>query len=383
MFSQGVTVFTIRGIPIKLHISLLLFIPYLAFVATTQFSSIAAALGVPEETMQLPPLVWGIILALGLFCSILAHELAHSLVALRKGLRVRAITLMMLGGVSQIEDDDPDHEAWIAFAGPLMSFGIAAMAYLAYLLASGPSGVSATLLAFSLTNLVLGVFNLLPAFPMDGGRVLRGLLSRRIGRERATQVATSVGKGMAVLLGLGGILSFNLILLFIAVFVYMGATAEQARLGAQAILRGMPVARLMTDRLGEARADESAPAVAERLLRHNLAGARVVGPLRPGDLDRELGVVTAWDLGRMAERGELPLTMAAAIRSDLPRVHARDDASHSIDALTAGDTGAVAVLDETEHVVGLVTPAEIQRAMALLGAVQAGARHLGVAGRPG
>lgn len=374
MFDRGVTVLRIRGIPVKLHITLLIFLPYVAFVAATQFSMIAGQIGVPREALRLPPLAWGVILAVGLFVAILAHELAHSLVALKNGIRVRSITLMMLGGVSQMEDEDPEHEAWMAFAGPLMSFAIAAGSYALYLFLPSRSELSVALLAFSLTNAILGAFNLLPAFPMDGGRVLRGLLARRIGLDRATRVATAVGKGMAVLFGLVGLLSYNFILVLIAIFVYMGASAEQARLGARDIIRGLPVVQFMTDRIGDAYADESALAVAERLLRHNLVGARVLGALEPGGADRELGVVTAWDLARPKERGEGAATVAAAMPRTLPRVHARDDASPSIAAVASGEAGVVAVLDEFEHVIGVVTPAEIQRVMALVGAIQAGTR---------
>jgi len=243
MFDRGVTVLRIRGIPVKLHITLLIFLPYVAFIAATQFSVIAARLGVPREALRLPPLAWGAILAVGLFVAILAHELAHSLVALKNGVRVRAITLMMLGGVSLMEDEDPEHEAWMAFAGPLASFAIAAAAYLLYRLLPGRSELGVAFLAFALTNGIIGVFNLLPAFPMDGGRVLRGLLSKRIGRDRATQVATGIGKVMAVMFGLYGLLSYNFVLVLIAAFVYMGAAAEQARLGARDILRGLPVGK--------------------------------------------------------------------------------------------------------------------------------------------
>ncbi|KYF99073.1 zinc metallopeptidase, partial [Sorangium cellulosum] len=295
MFDQGLTVLRIRGIPIRLHITLLIFLPYLAYVAASQFTFIAASLEIPREALRLPPLAWGAILAVGLFVAVLAHELAHALVALKNGIRVRAITLMMLGGVSQIERDDPEHEAWMAFAGPLMSFGIALGSYAAYRLLPAPAEVGVALLAFAITNAILGVFNLLPAFPMDGGRVLRGLLHRRLGRARATRVATAIGKAMAVAFGLFGLLSWNLILVLIAVFVHMGASAEQARSSTRDLLRGLPVARFMTDRLGDAYADESPRAVAERLLRHNLVGARVIDDPRGGEGRREIGVVTVWD----------------------------------------------------------------------------------------
>ncbi|WP_437633272.1 site-2 protease family protein [Sorangium sp. So ce854] len=372
MFDHGLTVLKIRGIPIRLHITLLIFLPYIAYVAASQFSLIASSLEIPREAMRLPPLAWGGILAVGLFVAVLAHELAHSFVALRNGVKVRSITLMMLGGVSLMERDDPEHEAWMAFAGPLMSFGIALGSYGAYralALFPAPAEVGVALLAFAITNAIIGVFNLLPAFPMDGGRVLRGLLLRRIGPVRATRVATSVGKTMAVVFGLFGLLSWNFILVLIAVFVYMGASAEQARSSTRELLRGVPVARFMTDRLGDAYADESPRAVAERLLRNNLVGARVIDEPVGGGARREIGVVTVWDLARQLGRGAAPETVGAVMPVDVPRARADDDASRSIDALTSGEASAVAVLDGGEHVIGLVTAAEIQRALALAGAL--------------
>ncbi|MGK3969509.1 site-2 protease family protein [Sorangium sp. So ce118] len=386
MFDQGLTVLRIRGIPIRLHITLLLFLPYVAYAAASQFSVVASSLGISREALRLPPLAWGGILAVGLFVAILAHELAHSFVALRNGVRVRAITLMMLGGVSQIERDDPEHEAWMAFAGPLMSFGIALGSYAAYRLLPAPAEVGVALLAFAITNAIIGAFNLLPAFPMDGGRVLRGLLLRRLGPARATRVATTIGKGMAVAFGLLGLLSWNPILVLIAVFVHMGASAEQARSSTRELLRGVPLGRFMTDRLGDAYADESPHAVAERLLRDNLIGARVIddsvegsrgegsrgeGSRGDGERRREIGVVTVWDLARQLGRGAAPATVGAVMPVDVPRAHADDDASRSIDALASGEASAVAVLDGGEHVIGLVTTADVQRALALAGALGA------------
>ncbi|WP_437732975.1 site-2 protease family protein [Sorangium sp. So ce1335] len=375
MFDRGLTVLKIRGIPIRLHITLLIFLPYVAYVAASQFSLVAASLDIPPEAIRLPPLAWGAILAVGLFVGVLAHELAHSFVALRNGVRVRSITLMMLGGVSQMERDDPEHEAWMAFAGPLMSFGIALGSYGVYRLFTlfpAPAEVGAALLAFAITNAIIGAFNLLPAFPMDGGRVLRGLLLRRLGPVRATRVATAVGRGMAVAFGLFGLLTWNFILVLIAAFVYMGASAEQARSSTRELVRGFPVARFMTDRLGDAYADESPRAVAERLLRNNLVGARVIDePLGGGEGRREIGVVTVWDLARQLGRGAAPATVGAVMPVDVPRARADEDASRSIEALASGEASAVAVLDGGEHVIGLVTPAEIQRALALAGALGA------------
>ena len=378
MLDRGWTIFRIRGIPVKLHVTLVLFLPYVAFVTSSQFKAIAEAVGLPRSEVFLPPLVWGSILAVGLFVSILLHELAHSFVALSNGVRVRSITLMMLGGVSRMERDvRPEREAWMAFAGPLSSFGIALVCWLISLLPL-PAEVRVAFLALALANAVLGAFNLLPAFPMDGGRVLRGLLSSRLGIRRATSVAATIDKGMAVLFGLFGLLTFNVLLVLIAVFVYMGAAGEQGRSQFRQVLEGLPVADVMTDRLGEAHADERAGEVARRLFRQNLAGALVVDDEHHEhdllDPHHVLGVVTAWDLARPELHRAPDATVGKAMRTDVPRVHTRDDAAATLDALVSGEAEAVLVLDEGEHVVGLVTPADLQRALTLLGAAGGKAR---------
>jgi Zn-dependent protease len=367
MFDRGWTIFRIRGIPVKLHVTLLVFLPYVAYVASAQYRAIASGLGLDLGELLLPPLAWGVILAVGLFLSILLHELAHSLVALKYGVGVRSITLMMLGGVSRMEKDvRADREAWMAFAGPLSSFGIAVGCYALYLLPL-PQEVRVALLVLALVNVVLGAFNLLPAFPMDGGRVLRGLLATRMGKTRATRVAATLGKIMAVVFGLVGLVSFNVILVLIAAFVYMGASGEQSRLELRHVLEGLPVAQLMTDRLGEAYVDERAGEVARRLLRQNLVGARVIDAVHDGTHDDHVvGVVTAWDLSRPALR---EATVGAALRADVPKVHTQDDAATTLDALTTGDADTVVVLDQEEHVVGVVTPDDLRRAFALLGAM--------------
>ncbi len=231
MFEHGLTIFRVRGIPVRLHASLLVFLPFIALMATRQLGYVAATLGIPREAFHLLPLVWGAILAVGLFVAVLAHELCHSLVAIRSGARVRSITLMMLGGISFIEGDlPPGREAWMALAGPLGSFAIAAASYALFRLLPLPPEALAALFAFATTNALLGVFNLLPAFPLDGGRVLRGLLARRVGHDRATAAAAWIGKIVAVAIAVYAVLTLNLVLVLIAWFVYAGAGAEQHRL---------------------------------------------------------------------------------------------------------------------------------------------------------
>jgi uncharacterized membrane protein len=263
----------------------------------------------------------------------------------------------------------------MAFAGPLASFLTAAVSYLFYRGTVSFPDLSVAFLWFALTNGFVGAFNLLPAFPMDGGRVLRGLLASRLGLVRATNIATRTGQVLAVLFAIWGFVNFNLILMLIAVFIYMGAAAERARFNTRDILHGLPVSQFMNDRLGDADASESAADVASRLLANNLVGARVAsGPASSaGETSPTtdhgiptLGVVTAWDL---APDGRNNPSIGEKVRSDLPRVNSNEDASRALDMFLGGQTSAVVVVDQDQRIVGLLTQDDVQRALALANAM--------------
>ena len=203
------TIARVKGIPIRLHFTLLLFLPYVTYVVTAQFRVFAEWIGIETTAMTLPPLFWGALLAIGLFVGILLHELAHSVIAISSGARVHSITLMILGGISRIVGDirSPAREAWMAAAGPLTSLAIGLVSFLLYLvLKPFAGGLAVSAFVFAWINVILAVFNFLPAFPMDGGRILRAALTPSMGRLRATRTAAMVGKGMAILFGLLGML---------------------------------------------------------------------------------------------------------------------------------------------------------------------------------
>jgi Zn-dependent protease/CBS domain-containing protein len=367
MFDQSVTAFRLWKIPVKLHITLLLFIPYVAFIATRQFAVFVERLGMPVEDLHIPSFAWGLILAVALFVSILLHELAHSLVARRQGTEVQSITLMALGGMSQLRGAVlPENEAWMSVVGPLASLGLAVLSYGAFALLPLPPEAGAALLVIAWMNLALGIFNLLPAFPMDGGRVLRGLLVKRVGRSKATRIATNVGKVMAAGFAIYGLITFNVILILIAGFVYLGASAEASRLAARDVLHDVAVTDLMTSRLGEARPEEPAADVARRLLIGNLVGA-TVHEAGDGPHPRLLGLVLTSDLADRVAREGKDLPVEKAMLTNLPSVHVGDEAATALDAMVEGDGDgrAVLVLNPAEEIVGLVTDAEIQRVMAL------------------
>lgn len=226
----GMRIATIRGIPIRLHPSLLLVLPLLTFGLGSVFTKAVEAAGIPPDRVTLRPWMFGLTIAVALFASVLVHELAHSLYALRIGGKVKGITLMIVGGVSHltVPRDRPRDEAAMAFAGPAVSLGLSAIFFTGWAALAGAESFDLRFAFFHLgyLNLVLALFNLVPAFPMDGGRILRALLAIRLGNRRATRIASGVGRVFALLFGAAGVMTGNVVLLLIAAFVWFGARAE-------------------------------------------------------------------------------------------------------------------------------------------------------------
>ncbi|MBM7112542.1 site-2 protease family protein [Archangium primigenium] len=240
---------SLKGIPIRVHFTFLLILPFLAWSFSQAFRAAAVAADVPPERLSGPPIAWGLGVAVALFLSVLLHELAHSVYALRKGGAVSDISLMMIGGVSRITrmPDGARHEALMALAGPVTSLVLGAMSLGLHVLLARTDAFNLSFAFFYLgsLNIFLGLFNLLPAFPMDGGRVLRAVLTGPLGRVRATRVSGWVGQGFALLFGLYAILSGNFVLLFIAFFVFMGAAAESRDVQLQSRLADVTVRSVM------------------------------------------------------------------------------------------------------------------------------------------
>jgi Zn-dependent protease len=214
----------VLGIPVKVHITLLLFLPLIAL-------QIAESVGIQS-------ILWGLLAAAGLFGSVALHELGHSVVALSKGIRVREILLLPIGGLAQLAymPSRPRDELQIAIAGPVVSLLLAVFFGLLTITLGAlmPYWFSTILIVLGWVNFMLAAFNLLPSFPMDGGRIFRAWLSPRLGRVAATRIAARTGRGMAILFGILAILPpFNLMLLAIAVFIYYAANAEYRMVMAQ------------------------------------------------------------------------------------------------------------------------------------------------------
>jgi Zn-dependent protease/CBS domain-containing protein len=242
MAASGFKIGSVRGIAIKIHISLVLLMAYIVFVVWARFHGVAGEAEIDVGALSLGAVTWGVLIAVGLFASIVLHELGHSLVAQSMGVRVRGITLMMLGGFASM-DRIPERryaEFRLSIVGPLVSFALAGIFALVGTQSSS-TDVQFYCHWLANANLVLAIFNMLPAFPLDGGRALRSLLAVRYGHVHATQIAVRIGKGLAWGLGVLGLLTFNMILVMIAFFIYTTAQSELYLLVSRGLLKGMSV----------------------------------------------------------------------------------------------------------------------------------------------
>ncbi len=206
----------LAGVDTQIHASFLLLVAWAAWAAWSGAGTTIAVL-------------WGIAFLVAVFGSVLLHELGHALVARRYGIETRRIVLLPIGGLAQLEGEpaNPREEMAIALAGPAVNFVLAAVLFVLGTIVGSKAGYG-LLDALTLANLSLGVFNLLPAFPMDGGRALRAFLATRVGGRRATDIAVAVGKAAALVVGFIGLFT-NFMLVIVAAFVWFAARAESRR----------------------------------------------------------------------------------------------------------------------------------------------------------
>jgi Zn-dependent protease len=239
------------GIPVTLHVTFLLFVVLLGMVYLFQGGLVAA--------------VRGVLFILALFLSVTIHEFGHSLVARRFGVKVTEITLLPIGGVSKMArlPEQPRQELLISIAGPLTSLGLAVLFGAASLLLYGPAATFRASVTggrfvadLARVNVLLALFNLLPGFPMDGGRIFRSILARTMSFARATAVAATVGRVFAVGLGILGLFS-SIWLVFIAIFIYFGAGQESRDVQFRAALHDIPVRRVMATEFKEVSPDDA------------------------------------------------------------------------------------------------------------------------------
>ncbi|MCK5646670.1 MAG: site-2 protease family protein [Anaerolineales bacterium] len=243
---NSIRLFSVKGIDIKVHITF----PLILVWSAVQFGLLSGR--------GLEGAIFGVVVTLILFVIVVLHELGHSIAALRYGVPVKQIVLLPIGGVAQLSrmPEKPIEEFVIAIAGPLVNFGLAIVLAVLAVVLGLEIGIGNMPLTFSrlaraslqsvfayvfISNLFLGLFNLIPAFPMDGGRVFRSLLATRINYARATRIAVTVGQGIAWLMALWGLLGGGLFIIVIAVFILIGASQEGQLVQLKSLFDGLKV----------------------------------------------------------------------------------------------------------------------------------------------
>ena len=368
---RNFTIARIWGIPIRINVSLLVFLPILAWLLGSggqiafYAGFIESLTGVRFDLAALragaTPWVIGVLAAVGLFVSVTVHELGHSWVALRYGISIESITLWILGGMAALSriPREWNREFWIAIAGPVTSVLTAGVCY-AGLLAVPPGlpVVRFVLGWLAVTNVILAAFNLLPAFPMDGGRILRALLARNRPYASATRLAGRIGVIFALLFAVVGVLNFNVILLLLALFIYGAATTESRTVLLDELLEGVTVGDVMSRDLATVSAGVTVADFADRMLRE-----RRTTYLVRDDAGAVVGVATLDGLKDVPAdaRGT---TRVGAIARDLPRVDSTADAFDTM-AAVGGRAGPFALVEVDGAVAGLLSEADFAHALSM------------------
>ncbi len=358
--------FTIARIPIEVHAS------WLAIYAL-----IAWTLAVGYFPRALPEIgrgsawAFGLICALLLFASVLVHELAHSIVATGYGLTVRGITLHIFGGVSHLEDEPPSPraEALIAAAGPLASFVIAGVLWAIRKTTLAPETSASAIVSYLLTvNAMVGVFNLLPGFPLDGGRLLRAALWRWHGSlARATYLASRVGVAAAYALIVWGVVQTfgggsigGMWLVLIGIFLHHAANTSWTQMGLRETLGRLPVAHIMTRTVVTVGPDETVSALVDRLWEHHVASFPVV------DGGRVLGIAGTAALRRFP-RERWPFTRVRDVMRPLDaslRIAPDESVYRALERASGNGIGRLAVMDG-DRLAGYVSMQDITHVLTL------------------
>jgi Zn-dependent protease len=348
--SWSIPILRVAGIQLRIHITFLLLIAWLGF-GYYQSGGSAVAAG-------------GVIVILLLFLCVVLHEFGHAFAAKAFGINTPDITLLPIGGVARLErmPEEPKQELLIAIAGPAVNVVIAAVLFLAHgsrhLLSSATAVTRGDLIDQILTiNIILIVFNLLPAFPMDGGRILRALLATRMSYARATQIAATVGQGFAFVFGFWGLL-YNPFLIFIALFVYIGASQEAALAQMRDVSRRFPVSAAMVREFRSLAVTSSLDEAVDALLatsQHDFPVVDGTGTVA--------GVLTRQDLIGALRKHDPTVRVGDVMRRDIPTVTTGTRFEEAFRIMQECNCPAVPVLDSARRLVGLLTPENVSELM--------------------
>ncbi|MGQ9646892.1 MAG: site-2 protease family protein [Thermodesulfobacteriota bacterium] len=356
---------TILGIPIRVHFSWLIVFGLLTWLLSSRYF--------PQVTPDLPFVsywVSGALAALLLFASVAFHELAHSYVAQKYKLTIESITLFIFGGVAQLKGDPPHPKAefWIAIAGPLSSFFLSAAFFLLMINTAG--GTRALFAYLAQINLLLGIFNLIPGFPMDGGRVLRAAIwGKKKDYFLATQKASSIGRGIALFFIFFGLFSIftgavgGLWLMFIGWFLYSAAQASYQQATLQEVLSGIKVKDIMVREMQTVEPSISLDEVVDKyFLRYGYGGFPVI------DDGKFLGILTLKEVKNVPREdwGRVKVSEVYVPHDKKWEVPPDADVTRALELMIKEDKGRI-VVTERDKIIGLITRNGIARYVQIKG----------------
>jgi len=384
---------TLLGIPLYVHWTFWVMVAWFMFgpLVSGNTESLASALR-----------TGGFVLAI--FGCVVLHEMGHALAARRYGIATHNITLLPIGGIASLEriPEKPVQELVVALAGPAVNVVIAGLIIPAVLLTEGtgafgfspasgaPDGVATLhrahfLASLGLVNLTLVVFNMIPALPMDGGRVLRALLAMGTNRTRATTIAAAIGQVIAVGFAIVGVFAGNLLLLIIATFVFLSARSEAQAEQVRSVLIGLPASAAMLTRFQSLRASHSVSHAVNELLAGSQQDFPVLADDASGDDDAAalIGILTRTDLVRAVVSGNADQTVSSVMRPGCDTVNEGDDLQIALEHVQATTThkhalggcpviavvrpAASAGAADYRRIIGIITPDNLSELVLLRG----------------
>ncbi|CAN5658493.1 site-2 protease family protein [soil metagenome] len=345
----SIPIFRVAGILVRLHVTFLLLLAWLAWSYYAQGGSAVAA--------------GRILFILLLFLCVLLHEFGHAIAAKAFGIHTPDITLLPIGGVARLErmPEKSQQELIVALAGPAVNVVIA-LALFAVVGVRGLMDLDAVegpnmLVKLMVINVWLVLFNLLPAFPMDGGRVLRAILATRMNYARATQIAATVGQGCAFIFGFIGLFG-PWMLIFIALFIYIGASQEAAVAQMRAVSTGMPVSSAMVREFRTLAVGANLYEAVDALLATSQHDFPVVD-----ENGVVAGVLLRNDLIAALRKDDPALTVGDVMRRGIPTVSTGTPFDEAFRIMQETGCPAVPVLDRMQRLVGLLTPENVSELM--------------------
>ncbi|GAB6879949.1 CBS domain-containing protein [Halorubrum gandharaense] len=373
---RGIRIGSAFGIPIRLNWTFLLILPVFAFLIGSQLPEIAEVMnqamgaGIDVDALAGGYMPWllGLAAALGLFAGVTLHEFGHSLVAMRYGYEIESITLWLLGGLANFATfpEDWKHEFWIAVTGPIVSIAVGIACYGVFygVQIAAPTGADALLFVFgylAILNIVLAVFNMLPAFPMDGGRVLRALLARNQPHAQATQTAAAIGKVFAFMMAIVGLFG-NWILILLAFFIYIAASGEAQQTTLKAAFEDVTVADVMTPRekLHTVSEDTTVAELMNRMFSERHTGYPVM------KREELVGMVTLEDAREVREVERDAYTVADVMERDVQSVTPETDAMDALQSMQEHGVGRLPIIDADGELVGLISRTDLMTAFNII-----------------